>query len=300
VPYHIKRSESIAEAVKRMGCEELDFAARQLSRPSRGSDGIHEARKSVKKVRALLRLVREPLGDRYRQENRDLRDIGRRLSPLRDSVALIETFDELRKNHAEGLSKPILDGVRKGLVAEKKHLEQEAKSHRVAAETAKLLRTAVGRVESWPLKGSGFEVLRDGVERVFQAARKSMKRAERSPNAANYHEWRKRVKDHWYLMRVLENIWPEMMTAERDTLHTLEEFLGEDHNLVVMREKIGNRKGLKPLRNGIQEYQKQLREAAMALGKRVYDEKPAEFLERTEHLWDLWQAQPGEVKELLN
>lgn len=306
MPYHIKRSESVDEAVRRMACEELGSAARQLSNPAKGSEGVHEARKSIKKTRALLRLVRDQLNNTYKRENCDLRDIGRKLSPVRDSAALIETFDDLRKKHASRLSKRMLDDVRQVLVAQRKQLEDRAQRERLGPEMAKLLRTAAGRVESWPLKGDGFASLRYGVESVFQAARRSMKRAGNHPTPENYHEWRKRVKDHWYLMRVAENVWPEMMAAERETLHTLEQFLGDDHNLVVLQGKLrtdaafGDGKRFKPLRQCAAEYQRELREAALALGKRVYDEKPADFVRRTEHLWDLWHAEQSEVKDLLN
>ena len=36
------------------------------------------------------------MGDAYCVENTRLREIGQKLSPLRDAAALIETFDELK------------------------------------------------------------------------------------------------------------------------------------------------------------------------------------------------------------
>jgi len=60
--YRIKRNESVAEAVRRIAGEEIDSVASQLARSSgkRRDKAIHEARKSVKKTRAL-RLVNETI-----------------------------------------------------------------------------------------------------------------------------------------------------------------------------------------------------------------------------------------------
>ncbi len=299
MPYHVKRHETISEAIKRVAREEMDTAASHLSHPPSNGEGVHEARKSVKKTRALLRLVRFELDAVYGRENRALREIGRQLSPLRDSVALIETFDDLRTKHSEGVNKSVLSAVRHLLVSQKEQTEKEAQLNQLAPAAAKSLRAVAERIEAWPLKGTGFAAIRDGVEAVFRGARRSMRQAQKHPDADHFHEWRKRVKDHWYFTRLMEDLWPEVMSAERETLHSLEQFLGDDHNLAVLSKTLRAEKQFKPLRKAIEKYQKELRGAANTLGERVYSEKPSEFVKRTEHLWDLWRAEPEEVKELL-
>src|SRR4051794_31867359 len=60
---------------------------------------VHDARKRLKKARALLRLLREALGPRiYRRENACLRDAGRPLTEVRDAKVLVDTFDELAEH----------------------------------------------------------------------------------------------------------------------------------------------------------------------------------------------------------
>ena len=54
---------------------------------------MHQARKRFKELRALLRLVREPLGARFKLDNRRLRDVGRRLAESRDAAAMLESWD---------------------------------------------------------------------------------------------------------------------------------------------------------------------------------------------------------------
>src|SRR5689334_17059489 len=99
--YHFKRDESVAEGVRRIALEELDEAVSQLggARGAGRDEAVHEARKSVKKVRALLRLVQPELGDTYRGESRVLRDAGRTLSAFRDAGSVIEALGKLREKY---------------------------------------------------------------------------------------------------------------------------------------------------------------------------------------------------------
>ena len=57
---------------------------------------VHETRKALKRLRALLRLIRPAIGDdAFRHENAQLRDIGLSLSGARDRHVLLETVNKL-------------------------------------------------------------------------------------------------------------------------------------------------------------------------------------------------------------
>ena len=60
---------------------------------------VHEARKDVKKLRALLRLVRSTTSGRVRRrENEALRDVGRSLSGVRDADVMLATLADLEES----------------------------------------------------------------------------------------------------------------------------------------------------------------------------------------------------------
>ena len=57
---------------------------------------MHEARKDMKKLRALLRLARGELGeDTFRRENACFRDAGRELAGVRDADVMLDTLTSL-------------------------------------------------------------------------------------------------------------------------------------------------------------------------------------------------------------
>ena len=303
VAYRLKRDESLPEGIRRIACEEIEAAANHLSKSAHDSEAVHEARKSIKKTRALLRIARWELGASYHAENSLLRDVARRLSPLRDAAALVETCDELRRKHGtDGGSRQALTTVRSILAAHKERAETEAARSHLAPEVASTLRAYLEHVAKWPLCTDGFRALRPGIENMFRVARKGLKRSEADPTPENFHEWRKRTKVHWYLTRLLENLWPDLMQVQKNSLHGLDQILGDDHNLAVLQEKLGSDPdfnvgglNLKPLHHWIETHQRELRETAVAEGKRIYGDKPGRAVRRIEHLWELWRAEPDEA-----
>src|SRR5262245_16407187 len=90
--FRFKLNEPVEKGFRRIGLEQIERAERQLSASESLEVATHETRKSLKRVRALLRLARPGLGDTiYRAENARFREIGALLSSARDSDVVLET-----------------------------------------------------------------------------------------------------------------------------------------------------------------------------------------------------------------
>jgi len=247
----------------------------------------------------VLRMMRPELGDIYRTESTRMRDVGRKLSQFRDAGAIIETFDALREKYRGELGRRTLASIRRGLMARKKQAEKKADVERVLRRMAAKLLLEQKRVQAWPLAAVGFPAIAPGLEETYRRGRNAMAAVRKRSSAENYHEWRKRVKDHWYHFRLLESLWTDAMQAYEKSLKDLETCLGEDHNLVILREKVladpafyGSDEEVGLLAGLIGQYHKELRGNALSLGARIYEEKPREFTRRMQHLWEVWEAQP--------
>jgi CHAD domain-containing protein len=308
--YRLKRSESVPEGIRRIASEELESAVSQLSdgQESNRDQVIHEARKSVKKLRAVLRLMQMELGDAYREESSILRDAGCKLSRFRDAGAIIESLDSLEQKGRNQLNAHILERIRRELLARKEHEEKTGDIEKVIADIADSLRAAAKRVNKWPLQTDGFPAIAPGLEQTFRRGRKALDRVRDCPRPENYHDFRKRVKDYWYHARLLEDLWTDIMRAYEKTLDDVQSWLGDDHNLVLLREQLvaepdsyGSDKEISPILKLAGKFQKELRDNALSLGKRVYyEEKPRQFIHRMRQLWDEWQVQPQSLEEQQN
>src|SRR5262249_47698860 len=83
--FRFKIDEPIEKGFRRVGAEQIEKARRQLSANADPAAEVHEARKCMKRARALLRLGRNGLGETvYRAENAQLRSIAQSLSGARD------------------------------------------------------------------------------------------------------------------------------------------------------------------------------------------------------------------------
>ncbi|MFN7997877.1 MAG: CHAD domain-containing protein [Bryobacteraceae bacterium] len=299
--YHLKSDESVPEGIKRVASEEMESAAAQLTgkgEPDR-DEAIHEARKSIKKTRAVLKLMRDELGETYNAENARLRDAGRDLSRFRDAGAIIGTFDSLVEKYRLDLKDQSLESIRHGLQAKKQESEQQGQIDRVLKRRAATLRQVGKRVKAWRLDTDGFPALAPGLENTYRRGKQAMAQAQKHPRPENYHEWRKRVKDLWYHVRLLEYVWTDVMQAYEKALKELETWLGDDHNLIVLRDQVmaepefyGKEQDVARLLQLMDKYHKELRDNACSVGERIYEEKPRQFSRRMQHTWDSWQAQP--------
>jgi CHAD domain-containing protein len=305
MPYRLNYEASIETQVRDLTGEELEDAANQLrTAHSEVTGAIHESRKSLKKARALLRLVQPHLGPFYRQENDSLRQIARELSEIRDAGAIVDTLRELRKRYPDQLSGPELDAAEQAILARKQDTENAQRLKETLPNLVEELDEVAARVKDLNVTADGFTAISTGLKNRFRRGRKAMLRARAHPLPENYHEWRKRVKDHWYHARLLEASWTEMMRAYADQLKVLQEWLGDDHNLTVIRDVLlkeldfqEDDPTMTKLLPVIAQEQQKLRERSLALGSRIYAEKARTFVRRLQSLWKAAREAPLELVE---
>jgi CHAD domain-containing protein len=249
--FSVNPDESVASALKRVAREEARHAIAHLASAEDRHEAIHEARKSVKKVRALLRLLEPQLGNVSRNANRRLRDLGRTLSVLRDTAAMVETFDQLAAEYPGEMGLNRFASVRERLVAASTAAMASADEQALASTAASVFRKLARQVNLWRLSGEGFAVVADSFNASYEAGRKALRRAEKHPSTENFHELRKRAKDHWYHVRLMGTLWPAASEPYEKAMKELQETLGDSNNVSVF------------LRNLLKNDDKLLREIAV-------------------------------------
>lgn len=298
--YCFEQGDSVADNLRRIVHEQIDEARASLAATDAPDAAIHDVRKRLKKLRALVRLVRDEVGkDVYKRENACFRDAGRHLSGVRDAYVLVETMEQLLDHAADpDAFGPIHDWLtRRYETLAAKHHDQDAET-RAAVDDA--LTAARERVATWPVETPGFDALRPGLHRVYQRGYERKADAEAQPSAERLHEWRKRVKYLWYHLRLLTPIAPEQITPLVDDLDQLQEVLGNDHDLAVLRRTLldaddlpGDVAAYEALLLLINERRAALQADAWVHGEQIYAAPPDAFIERIEGYWTHWEASPS-------
>jgi CHAD domain-containing protein len=234
--YRLKLDEGIQAGIRRIGLEEIDRASQSLATPQQ-SDGkstpVHEARKSLKRIRALLRLVRPSLGERvFQRENADFRETAALLSHTRDTEILIETTLKLDARFAQAPHASLKKLHR--LLAEQ--LVEVDPTAEAAARTEAIARLERARPRLARLKiaPDDFTSIQRGLERSVRRARSAFHRAYAEPSDEAFHDLRKGVQQQWRHMALLRRAWPGLADARLSAARTLSQTLGDDHDLSIL------------------------------------------------------------------
>jgi CHAD domain-containing protein len=298
--YRVRRGEKVAAGLRRVARARADDALEHLRGEATDdlATAVHEARKDLKKIRSVLRLVREPLGDDvFNAENTRFRDAGRMLSAPRDAEVKLATLDGLRERYSDEVPANVSDRMGAALEAERDAVAQTADGARDAARDAiELIEAGREQIEDWPLAGSGWKLVRGGLERSYRRGRKRFRETVAEPSPTAVHEWRKRVKDLWYHLRLVRDAWQPVLGGLADEAHELADLLGDHHDLHVLATDAAGRAelhedggGVTTLLELVERRQDELLELAIPIGERLYAEKPKIFLKRTRKYWRAWR-----------
>jgi CHAD domain-containing protein len=294
--YRLKAGEDAASGIRRIATGRAEMALERLRGADEGdlAAAIHGARKDLKKLRGLLRLVRDELGkETFKAEDRRYREAGRALSGSRDAEVKLATLRALRRESGE-LPAAAAERWEGMLETERDEMAAVVVGEAVgkigqATEAIEAGREAIRR---WSLDSDSWVLVGPGLSRTYRQGREEMARALADPSTENVHEWRKRAKDLWYQLRILHEAWPGPLGETADQAHELTELLGDHHDLAVLaadleaRADLGDRTAFE---TAIEWRQEELLDAAIGISRRLYAEKPKAFGRRLKRYWLVWR-----------
>ncbi len=294
----LQRSEPGTHGIRRIARAQMTKALEAFEAKGLTDETVHCARKALKKARATLRLLRGALGNAtYVRENLVLRDAARPLSRIRDGKVLLETVDKVVARFGQAASAVATDELRRALRKERTGVRREVlkdasglRAHRDA------LRKACERAARWSVGEQGWPIVGKGFVRIYDKGRNALATAEKDRTPANLHRWRKQVKYLWHQLQALQPLWPGPIGELADQAHQLSDYLGDDHDLSVLRAKVVEHTSAFPnvaargaLLALIDRFRTELRDKAIVLGRRLYQEKPATLEARFAQYWRDWQ-----------
>jgi hypothetical protein len=203
---------------------------------------------------------------------------------------MVAMVARLRQQLPGALAPRTFVALRKGLVNRAARIDRLAAAGCVLESGARILSAERRRVQRWRLRAHGFRAVAAGLESIVRAARRARGRAVAHPTVDNHHAWRRRVKDHWFQVRLLEGRCGDELIAWQQGLEALDGCLGEHHDCVLVQQVlVGERllprdetAGMLRLLRG---YQRALRRDAHNLAAQLYAETPRQVVRRVRRLW---------------
>lgn len=295
--YHIDKQKTVKAGVVKIAKSQINKAIEEIDNKDLDPhETVHQVRKRCKKLRGLIRLIR-PVFPGYKEENSFFRDAAGDLSFVRDAQSIIESVDLLSKSSSNNIDKNTFTAIRKQLVARRKEVTDNAGKveEKLNDFRAKMVE-ALERVDTWQITAKDYDAISGGLQKTYKRGRKAFRKAYSNPSTERFHEWRKRVKYHWYHARLLRNLWPEMMRVHRRGLDKLSDILGDDHDLAILKETLQtdlkaskNPKEMGQIFDIIDRRRIQLQQQAKPLGELLYAEKKKHLDKRFHSYWMAWR-----------
>ncbi|RZM78652.1 CHAD domain-containing protein [Leptolyngbya iicbica] len=298
--YRFFADSTVEDNVHRLLQEQIEKAIHQLTHnfqkdPARS---IHDARKRLKKARSVLRLIRKSIDkDTYKREKNVLRDVGRSLAPARDAEAYQSTLDALLEAYELTLDISAFSDLKASLaglhtVRLGKLIEHEDTLQNLVGE----LKDSHTRLQQLALQATGWDALARSLHRIYRQGHERFHAAYETNNDEAFHEWRKRVKDFWYDMRLLRRLWPPVMSAFEEEGHRLSSLLGDSHDIAELRhflhhhsEEVALVETQKNVLWPLMEHrQYKLHQPTRELGQKLFAEEPDAFTDRIASYWENW------------
>ncbi|MBS1861032.1 MAG: CHAD domain-containing protein [Actinobacteria bacterium] len=285
--YRLHAGEDAASEVRRVIVARLERAVARLEGEAT-AEAIHGARKDLKKARAALRLIRGRLGEKaFKRKNRALRDAGRLLSASRDAEVKLVTLDGLVEGDGEAPAGATV-AWRAALVAERDEIVGDGDAP--TTEAAAAIEAVAAGAPEWKLRRGGWKLLAPGLDTAYADGRDAFAALGDSPSLEAVHELRKRGKDLWYQVRLLQDSWPAVLEATAEEIHAFTDLLGDHHDLAVLAADLRGREVVDPAHREtvlalIGSRQAALLADARRAGARLYAEKPKAFGRRLRAYW---------------
>lgn len=280
--YRIGKNERLAEAFSRVAAEEMDLALSQIERKDQG-EAVQDARKAIKRLRALLRSLRVAFPEKmFRAENRRLAEVGHKISPLRDVHVQLDTLEKLRKKSGSAG-----DPVKGRLVRRQTSCIRQMPALRKVVRG--MLQASRGAIDTLPMRNATAADLATGLKRIYKQGRNAFRTARRHPSAKNWHESRKKAKSLGYGFELIQSACPKRVSKWIGQTKKLTDALGEDHDLFMVLLALRHAHRAMPdrdfrlLAKQIARKRAKRQKEALKLAKRLYHEKPRCFGQRLDH-----------------
>ena len=293
------RNESVSAGLRRIVDELIKRAIACIKEPSTERDeDLHQVRLAIKRLRAVLRVLRPVVSKTFfKRENTRLRSAARRLAHLRDLAVARRTLeqvtDKLESHSQEAAVQEVFEAFLAQTPASSHYEEDRETALRLAARALVQTRHAF---QVLPLPERGWKI-EPGLKKLYRQNRTWMKCASSSDKDEDFHEWRKRVKYDFYLLKMLTPMWPNRLGKTVKCLDCLQDKLGKDHDLAVLKSflvkhlsNLGDRTPVGEVVQYLKKWSVKLRKQSIALGKILFEDKPGYWMKALRKRWEDWQS----------
>ena len=295
--FEIRLTDSVEENIHRIMYGQIQIILSHCTGNEEDKHkSVHEIRKSLKRIRAVLRLVRDEIGfSTYYRENVFYRDLNRKLSEMRKFNVLIESTRQLQTDDSNAIPESSVESFIMSL-EEQRDLELRVLivQEDIFRQIAKQMDNVSPRIKDWPIEQDGFRVFYGGLRRIFRQGKKFMDLSKLDPTPVNFHDLRKKMKYLWYQILILRPIFPDLLGIYAERLDYIGENLGKYHDYAELQDSLNNQPQMadiqlqKALVEGCELKKTSIIDHIWKTIETIYQENPEDISDRFNLYWKMY------------
>ena len=291
--FSITNNEEISVAAHRVLSEQYNLIIDACSNQDSPHESIHDTRKSYKRIRAVLRLIKPDISaEVYDREKRLLRELSGKFANARNLHVFAEEFDTIMKAGILKLPATTENEIKSFFKEREEETLKILLDLNLFEVVGKKNEEARDRVAAVDFSSLGPHTIYKGVSNVFAWGQKQMIHSQQFPTDDNLHEMRKRMKALMYLVRLIKDVSPDFFNGYYKGLKSASLALGEDHNMAEMLnyiDTIGDEILPEEEKKRIHEYitsqRQQIQVDVWPLIAKLYTGQADEFSKRIKAYW---------------
>lgn len=273
----MRRASTLRESVLLAFARTLRYARAVARRAAaEPEESVHEYRKSIRRARAVVALLRPALGKKAAGSfTRELRRAFAETGALRDADVLLASLKLVESDD------PALSEIEAAL--EREGRSDGAEAARALEKGSDILKPLSDSLRVVLPESYSMDDLDRGLTRSDRRVHGTLERAIETRTDADFHEWRKRVKELRYQLEMLASSGSAALKKREKRLSELAEDLGETTDLILLEAALARRIGrgdipdapalTGALHSAIAERSREL----LARGRETFSDSPGDF-----------------------
>ncbi|MFC6671276.1 CHAD domain-containing protein [Marinobacterium aestuariivivens] len=274
--FRLRPSKPLAKEVRRIARDELKRLKTLMTEPVGDRDeGIHQLRVGMKRMRALLHLIRDALAEtEFEAAQARCKALADDYAGARDaSVGRIVLEELLQGCHEPEQRERLRNSFQRSLGA-------VAGEPPPLCEAVTRLKQMRRELKRWPLSNLGLKPLGSRLEKQYRKAARFDRQVRADRAMALMHEWRKVVKRLLYQLELVQGDDKKLLRR----LRRLGSLLGDLHDLDMLELQVESHVDLfwlddrQTLLRLLRQQRENLRSRALRLGDKLFVEDPKSFV----------------------
>lgn len=252
---------------------------------------IHDCRKRVKNLRAILKLIRSELNEnRFKLLNNKLKALNKKSAVSRRAFVLLSIIDKMLFESSNNVSGDILKILKDNMLEIIESSQPKYNINQILSNYHDNFIKIDEHLSELKFERKDFSTIKNGLAAIYDEGKKFYKISARQQEVIILHELRKSAKDLYYVLEILQKCWQPVIKSYNNQIKILTDYIGDLHDLYefileLNNPSLKNYKSAKDnlkliIDNQINSQKKQI----LILAEKIYAEKTNCFINRIEKM----------------